>query len=452
MIPSVFHTLASGVAAGKQKPLLQAEKAWRLLHAFRNFRQNIDSVIAAWNDSTEPKKHGPYHGLFQGAALAAVAVAAVALGAAFAHVTKPTTGPYGPFVSLPASFTVLSADTHYQESDSADPYPGQNPRPLYTGVFSGDARQDSGSGSSVINAASVSAKGSMRNGIIHFSKGRVTIETTDGSVPITHLRQSAALSRAFSIDPIEADLFTPASGTNQRLPSLFYGEELDSNGTPIRWNWRNEDYLKKTIKTCDLSDDMRAIGTRRLILGMLAPVPRTYYGLQAGKYRDFVSQYAEKYDLAAGLMLAIMHTESNFNPFAVSPSQAVGLMQIVPDTAGNEVYRYLMGTSGTPSVETLFSPEHNIKYGAIYLHLLERRHFGGVANAASRQLCVIAAYNGGPNAVLRVFDANQSTAIERINSMTPQQVYTTLTTQMPNAETRLYVEIVMNRLRTYSSN
>ena len=452
MISKVFRTLITGVAAGKQRLPLRIENIRSAFRAFRNLcRQNIDSALITPDSSPEQKKHGPYYGLFLGAVLAAVAVAAIALGAAVAHITRPITGPYGPFVSLPASFTVLSADTPSQEND----YPlfaGPSSPPFHTGVFTGDARQDSETGIPAANTAAVSAKEPMPHGIIHFSRGRVTIETTDGSIPITRLRQSSALSRAFSIDPVEADLFTPLSASNQKLPPLFYGEELDKDGHPIRWNWRNGDYLRKAVKTCDFSDNMHAAAMRRLILGMLAPVPGTYYGLQAGKYRDFVSLYAEKYDLAAGLMLAIMHTESNFNPFAVSPSQAVGLMQIVPDTAGNEVYRYLMGTPGTPSLETLFSPEHNIKYGAIYLHLLERRHFGGVANAASRQLCVIAAYNGGPNAVLRIFDANQSAALDRINSMSPEQVYTTLTTEMPNAETRRYVEIVMNRLRTYSAN
>jgi membrane-bound lytic murein transglycosylase C len=197
---------------------------------------------------------------------------------------------------------------------------------------------------------------------------------------------------------------------------------------------------------------MRVADIRRLFLGINMPAPGAYEGANAGRYQGYISLYAEKYDLAAALMLAIMHTESNFNPFAVSPNQAVGLMQIVPDTAGNEVYRYLMGTHGTPSVETLFSPEFNIKYGATYLHLLGRRYFAGVINTASRQLCVIAAYNGGPNAVLRMFDPDPELALERINSLTAKEVYSALTTGMPSEETRRYVEIVMARLKDYSAN
>ena len=318
------------------------------------------------------------------------------------------------------------------------------------GIFSDDISPDGYPES--LPAAAPAVKLPLRRGLVSFSKGRVSIETIDGSIPITRLRQAASLALAPSLDPVEFSLFGAAPDSKKPFPVLVYGESLDSDGNPVRWAWRIGDYPLKTDRTCDFTEDMRTASVRRLILGMTMPVPGSYYGLDSGKYHAYVNQYAEKYNLAAGLMLAIMHTESNFNPFAVSPSQAVGLMQIVPNTAGNEVYRYLMGTHGTPSMETLFSPEDNIKYGAIYLHLLGQRYFAGVASAASRQMCVIAAYNGGPNAVLRMFDPDPSAAIARINSLTPEQVYSALTTDMPSSETRRYVELVIGRMRSYSAN
>lgn len=149
-------------------------------------------------------------------------------------------------------------------------------------------------------------------------------------------------------------------------------------------------------------------------------------------------------------MLAIMHTESGFNPFAVSSRQAVGLMQIVPETAGNEVHSFLMGARGTPSLETLLNPEHNIKYGAAYLYLLGQHHLGGIHNPVSRQMCVIAAYNCGPGAVLRLFSPDQEQAIARINAMSSEEIYTRLITELPYQETRRYVELVLNRMQRYS--
>lgn len=432
--------------------LPQTEKAWFATRALRNLcRQNIDKFLAAWNKSAGSSPPGSYHGLLLGTVLASVIVAALAAGAMLAHFTRTATGPYGPYVRLPADFTVLNADIQEASAlsgqDARYAPPGTSSSRI--GTFSENIRPDSYPESS--SATASTAKSQSERGLIAFSRGRVSIETIDGSIPITRLRQAAALAPTPSLDPVEVTLFA-APDAKKSVPALFYGETLDNDGNPTRWAWRNGDYPQKTVRTCDFTEDMRTAAVHRLILGMTMPVPGSYYGINAGRYSGYVTLYAEKYNLTAGLMLAIMHTESNFNPFAVSPNQAVGLMQIVPDTAGNEVYRYLMGTQGTPSMETLFSPEDNIKYGAIYLHLLGRRYFSGVANTASRQMCIIAAYNGGPNAVLRLFDPDADSAVAHINSLTPEQVYAALTTDMPNPETRRYVEVVMDRLRSYSAN
>lgn len=437
---------------------------WRVFKRLTDFcRRNIDELMASWSGTAGRPSSDSYHGLLLGTALASVVIIALAAGALLAHITRPLTGPYGPYVCLPATFTVLNADAGPQGVESSafaiahaeagarnirhDNWP-DTPY-SQTGAFSESISADPQQAHPLAESAT---HAHTRQGIVNFSGGRVSIETTDGSIPVARLRQAAALPPAPSVDPLDLNLFATSAETKAGIPPFLYGEALDSDGRPIRWDWRSGDFPRKAVRVCDFAEDARASGMRRLLLGMAMPVSGSFYGLGAGKYRNYVSLYAEKYDLAAGLMLAIMHTESNFNPFAVSPSQAVGLMQIVPDTAGNEVYRYLMGTQGTPSMETLFSPEHNIKYGAIYLHLLGRRYFGGVNNAASRQLCIIAAYNSGPNAVLRLFDPNPDAAVERINALTPEQLYSALTTDMPNPETRRYVEVVMDRLRNYSSN
>ena len=192
------------------------------------------------------------------------------------------------------------------------------------------------------------------------------------------------------------------------------------------------------------------LGNLRLLAARLGVAPDIFSApLSAERYKAVVGIYAEKYNLSPELVFAIMRTESNFNPFAVSNANALGLMQVVPDTAGGEVYTFLNGQAGIPDAGLLFDPEHNIKYGTTYLHLLNRRYFGNVLNAASREMCIIAAYNGGPGAVLRVFDQDMETAVAIINNLTPQEVYQSLTTKMPNEESRRYVDVVLGRLQDF---
>ena len=97
---------------------------------------------------------------------------------------------------------------------------------------------------------------------------------------------------------------------------------------------------------------------------------------------NYVRLIAPDYQLTPQLVLAIMATESNFNPNAVSPKQAQGLMQLIPDTAARFGVRKLM------------DPAQNIRGGMAYLRWLMAYFEGDV-------MLVAAAYNAGERAVER---------------------------------------------------
>lgn len=97
---------------------------------------------------------------------------------------------------------------------------------------------------------------------------------------------------------------------------------------------------------------------------------------------NFVKLIAPDYQLAPQLVLAIINTESGFNPNAVSPKNAQGLMQLIPDTAARFKVRNLM------------DPAQNIRGGMAYLRWLMAYFEGDV-------MLVAAAYNAGEGAVDR---------------------------------------------------
>src|SRR5699024_7955542 len=86
-----------------------------------------------------------------------------------------------------------------------------------------------------------------------------------------------------------------------------------------------------------------------------------------------------------------IRTESLFQPAAVSPAGAVGLMQLMPATARLVARRHGMNT---PSSGSLRLPAVNIRLGTRYLRSMQDRFGGNLALAT-------AAYNAGPNAVER---------------------------------------------------
>ena len=139
----------------------------------------------------------------------------------------------------------------------------------------------------------------------------------------------------------------------------------------------------------------------------------------AERYRASVEKYATQYHVSPSLVLAIIRTESNFNPFAVSGAPAYGLMQLVPTSGGRAALKRVQGVDDSPTAEYLFDPEHNIELGTAYLSVLDGTEFHAVSNTDSRDYCVIAAYNTGPRNVTRVFAADRNEAISDINVMPP---------------------------------
>lgn len=125
-------------------------------------------------------------------------------------------------------------------------------------------------------------------------------------------------------------------------------------------------------------------------------------------YADAIEEASQVNDVDPALVRAVIHAESAFNPYAVSPKGALGLMQLMPSTAR------MLG------VRNAFSPESNIHGGTKHLAQLLKR-FGNEAHA-------IAAYNAG------------EVPVNRYNGIPPY------------SETREYVRRVLKLKKQYSLN
>jgi soluble lytic murein transglycosylase len=114
---------------------------------------------------------------------------------------------------------------------------------------------------------------------------------------------------------------------------------------------------------------------------------RFFYPL---RYEQIVRGHARNYSLDPALLAAVIYQESKFEADARSKSGAIGLMQLLPDTAKG----IAIHTGGTQfRVSDLYDPEINVRYGAWYLrHLIEKY---------DNEQTALAAYNAGQNNVDR---------------------------------------------------
>jgi len=145
------------------------------------------------------------------------------------------------------------------------------------------------------------------------------------------------------------------------------------------------------------------------------------------KYSAYVEQYSDTYGLDPLLLYAVIHTESKFQPKAVSESGALGLTQITPET-----FQWLQSKAGEKlPARQLHSPQVSIRYGALFLSMLQEE-FAEVETA-------LAAYHAGRG---------------KVNSWLRDKRYSadgSALGRIPSSKTAHYVRKVMRAYEKYQS-
>ncbi|MCC2640470.1 MAG: putative Lytic murein transglycosylase [Nitrospira sp.] len=142
---------------------------------------------------------------------------------------------------------------------------------------------------------------------------------------------------------------------------------------------------------------------------VLAALPRSRSVISDGELDPVIARHSRAHRLHPALIRAVIKTESDFDPLAVSRAGAVGLMQLMPQTAVRL------------DVRDSFNPDENIGGGTKYLRQLLDRFDGNLPLA-------LAAYNAGEHTV------------ERYRGLPPID------------ETRQYVSKVLRYYRTFLTN
>lgn len=157
------------------------------------------------------------------------------------------------------------------------------------------------------------------------------------------------------------------------LTTFFRGEKfykyINSNGEVVYCNRKPKNVSSKKVKVYEIKrerEDLLQFDDDRY-----------------NRYDPIIRKYSKKYGVDFNLIKTVILVESNFNPSAVSPKGAIGLMQLLPDTA----IRF--------GVDDPYDPDQNIMGGTKYLKYLIKMFNGDLR-------LVLSAYNAGENLVKRI--------------------------------------------------
>lgn len=166
---------------------------------------------------------------------------------------------------------------------------------------------------------------------ISFEEGVITIETLGNQ---NHLRNSIIHTLLMGRDPKGIDLFASGDAPISSNPFL---------------NGQVEDQFGRNITNVAIANDFATyllqnkVQTRRLKNGQTVSfvtikMVAGHIEVRARQYLPLVRKMAKQYGIEPSLILGIMEVESAFNPYAISYANAIGLMQVVPRTAGRDIF------------------------------------------------------------------------------------------------------------------
>jgi len=184
-------------------------------------------------------------------------------------------------------------------------------------------------------------------------------------------------------------------------------------------------------------------GVERIKVTVSIPMVPDHLKKRAQQYLSSTRKYCKQFKEDLPLVMAVIQTESYFNPLAKSHIPAYGLMQLVPRAGGRDAYRYVFNKDKAPKPDFLYVPDNNLLLGIAYINLIRDKYLYGINDPEKQQYLITAAYNGGiGNVIKKVLKKHN------VKKMSDAELYRILQQKMPD-ETKDYLTKVTSRKKNY---
>ncbi len=262
------------------------------------------------------------------------------------------------------------------------------------------------------------------------------------------VEQEDILAAPFQKVQQEEQMIPPAT----LLPEPVLDRQLKTKaGKPVTKETK-EKFAQEVVEEKPIVKEVLDTPQGKLIKAQVSfPLVPNHLRIRGEKHLATVRAQAERFRISVPLAFAIIHTESYFNPKATSKAPAYGLMQLVPRSGGREAYRVVYSKDRVLAPEYLYQPNQNIELGCAYLGHLKNHYFRKVRNPTNALYCAVASYNTGPGNLSRAITGKRrlAGAIDGINAMGSEELYSRLRKHLPYAETRDYLKKVRDRMPLY---
>ena len=192
-------------------------------------------------------------------------------------------------------------------------------------------------------------------------------------------------------------------------------------------------------------------GKKRVKYKVKIPLKTNHLDQRAKRFEDEIIKQARRWKLDPAIVFALMEAESAFNPKARSHIPAFGLMQLVPKSGARDAYKYVYKVDKLVTGDYLYKPVNNIELGCAYLSQIRYYYFENIKDDELAYICSIPAYNTGIGNVSRTLCGKPYTnpAADVANSMTADELYKKLTSDLKYEEARNYLERVWKYKEKY---
>jgi peptidoglycan lytic transglycosylase C len=195
----------------------------------------------------------------------------------------------------------------------------------------------------------------------------------------------------------------------------------------------------------------------RVVVSVSLDMVPNHIKIRAEKFKSIIEKKCKRFEVEPALVMAIIHTESYFNPKAYNRhGNAYGMMQIVPKYAGLTMNNVLYKKNKQPSSKQLFNADTNIEMGVGYIKWLADNKWKRVTNKTNQQYCIICSYNGGPGTIYKAMTGKMKKIGTKkwnkmfidLNNMNSDKLYKKLRKDVPWEETRKYIKLVREKMDT----